>query len=232
LQDLDIDADLQEIVADTSSLSSDMTSWLDDPKCALDPVDLQKHGFLLLQRCLAFLSNSNTSRSPVDQSVCLAVLIFVVRITQPADYSFRTMVSASLPRLRAALKKTRISKWSSGPDLLLWTLTIGMLAAQGSQHFDFFAQYSTTAFAEAGVDDTTPCDELLARMKGCLWLSSLMDQDVRKLWARIEIGGGGEEMRGIKEEQDKSLFNHVITPHEDDRAEAAVGRLTSTRFFT
>jgi hypothetical protein len=232
LQGLDIDADLQEIVADTSSLSSDMTSWLDDSKCALDPIDLQQHGFLLLQRCLALLLNSNTSRSPIDQSVCLAVLIFVVRITQPADYGFRTMVSSSIPRLRAALKKTSISKWSRAPDLLLWTLTIGTLAAQESQHFDFFAQYSTAALAEAGVDDTTPCDELLARMKGCLWLSSLMDQDVRKLWARIGIGRADEEMRGIKEEQDESPVSHVTTPDEDDRDEAAVGRLTSMRFFT
>jgi hypothetical protein len=59
-----------------------------------------------------------------------------------------------------------------------------------------------------------------------------MDQDVRKLWARIGIGRADEEMRGIKEEQDESPVSHVTTPDEDDRDEAAVGRLTSMRFFT
>jgi len=232
LQDLKIDTDLQDIVADASLLSSDMASWLDDPKCPLDPIELQKHGFLLLQRSLEFLSESKTPKPPLDQCVCLSVMIFVIRITQPADYNFKTMVAAAVPRLREALKKTSISKWSSSTDLFLWVLTIGSLAAQGSAHMSFFAQYSTVAFADAGFDDNTSCEELLSRMKKCLWLSSLMDNDVEKLWARIGIATGGEESPRIEEERDSSMASssHVSSPDGTD--EAAVGRLTSTRFFT
>ncbi|KAF2501455.1 hypothetical protein BU16DRAFT_613350 [Lophium mytilinum] len=229
-RDLNLDIDLQDIAADVSLLSSDMTSWLDDPNCPLDPIELQKHGFLLLQRCLAFLDESTAPKSPLEQCVCLALIIFVIRITQPADYSFKTMVAASLPRLREALKKTSIFSWSDSPDILLWVLTLGTLAAQGSQHMGFFTRYSTVAFADAGVDSNTSCEDLLARMKRCLWHSSLMDNAVKKLWVKFGLAKSGDEGPVEDDELDTDTVSHVSSPDGID--EAAVGRLTSTRFFT
>ncbi|KAF2815045.1 uncharacterized protein BDZ99DRAFT_435125 [Mytilinidion resinicola] len=230
LRDLKIDVNLRDIAADVSLLSSDMTSWLDDPKCPLDPVELQKHGFLLLQRCLAFLDESIAPKSPLEQSVCLAIMIFVIRITQPTDVNFKTMISASLPRLREALKKTSIFKWSDSPDILLWVLTLGTLAAQGSPHMGFFTQYSTVAFADAGIDNNTSCDELLARMKMCLWQSSLMDNAVKKLWVKIGIAKGDDEWLVVDDEPDTETVSHMSSP--DGQSETTVASLTSTRFFS
>lgn len=232
LQDLEVDIDLQDIVADASLLSSDMKSWLDDPRCPLDPVELQKHGFLLVQRCLAFLAEPDILKAPLNQCISLSVMIFVIRITQPADYSFKTMVAAPIRRLREALKKTSIFKWSKATDLLLWVLTIGALAAQGTPNMDFFTQYSTVAFADAGVDDNTSCEELLERMKKCLWHSLLMDNDVKRVWARIGIATGGKESPILEDEYESPLVSPPIVTTSDGTDEAAVGRLTSTRFFT
>lgn len=231
LRYLDIEGELQDLASDAASLSVDMTSWLDDPKCILDPVQLQTHGFLLLQRCLAFLSTSSSTIQPLDHSLCLAILIFVVRITQPADYSFHAMATASVPRLRVALKKAPVSEWANAPDVLLWILTIGSLAAQGTQHFDFFAQTSAAAFASADIDETTSRDKLMARMKSILWLDSLMDAPARKLWTQLGVTKSPDSIHFVEEEEDqKTGVTGPLTP--DDKDEAAVGRLTSTRFFT
>lgn len=162
-------------------------------------------------------------RSPVDQSLCLALMIFLVTISLPYDPSHRPMVLTPVKKLRAALTKGSIFRWAKSQDLLLWTLTIGALAAQGTSESSFFTQYSSVAFADAGFDDKTNADELLDRMRKCLWVPLLLDDEAKKLWVRMGLVKGGR----VEEVQDESgILNHDVK--DDD----IVGLLTSARFFS
>jgi hypothetical protein len=227
-RDLKIDADLLEIIADAIAYSSDVTFWFDDPRCPLDPLELQKHASLLHYRFFDWYDRSADVRNTLDQCICLSLLIFTVRISQPDGQTYRPMMVTTVQRLREALKKTNIFKWSRAPDLLLWTLTIGALGAQGSPEMGFFAQYCSVAFADAGFGEDTTCDELLARMRKLLWICSLLDSDVEKLWARIGITKPREEDLAEAEAED-DFEGPLKSPGIKDEA---VGLLTSKRFFT
>ncbi|OCL12690.1 hypothetical protein AOQ84DRAFT_284670 [Glonium stellatum] len=225
-KDVKADADLLEIIVDVIAYSSDVTFWFDDPRCPLDPLELQKHASLLHYRLFDWYDRSAEVRNTLDQCICLSLLIFAVRISQPADQTYRSIMVTTVQRLREALKKTNIFKWAKAPDLLLWTLTIGTLAAQGSPEMGFFAQYCSVAFADAGFGEDTKCEELLRRMRKLLWICSLLDKDVERLWARIGVAKASDE--GVPEAED-DLEEPLKSP---DIKDAAVGLLTSKRFFT
>jgi len=225
-KDLKIDVDLLEITADVVAYSSDVTFWFDDPRCPLDPLELQKHVSLLHYRLFDWYDRSAEVRNTLDQCICLSLLVFTVRVSQPAGQTYRSVTVTTVQRLREALKKTNIFKWAKAPDLLLWTLTIGALGAQGSPEMDFFAQYCSVAFADAGFDNDTTCDELLSRMRKLLWICTLLDKDVERLWARIGVAKPREE--DVTEAEDD--FEETLKRPEIK--DEAVGLLTSKRFFT
>ena len=225
-KDLKIDVDLLQIIADVIAYSSDVTFWFDDPRCSLDPLELQKHVSLLNYRLFDWYDRSAEVRNTLDQCICLSFLVFTVRVSQPAGQTYRSIMATTVQRLREALKKTNIFKWAKAPDLLLWTLTIGALGAQGSPEMDFFAQYCSVAFADAGFDNDTTCDELLARMRKLLWICTLLDKDVERLWARI---GVAKPREGDIAEAEDDFEEPLKSPKIKDDA---VGLLTSKRFFT
>jgi hypothetical protein len=203
-----------------------MSSWFEDKKCPLDPLELQKHACLLNYRLYNWYSTPGKGgtgeRSPVDQSVCLALIIFLVKASSPYDPSYRAIILTSMKKLREALTKAPIFRWAKSPDLLLWTLTMGALAAQGTVEASFFTPYSSLAFADAGFDGETSADELLARMRRLIWIPLLFDDEVTSLWIQMGIAKGESPGADIEE----GLGSPDIK--EDD----VVGLLTSTRFFS
>lgn len=228
-RDLKLDPDLFEIISNIVVFTGDISAWYEDRKCPVDPLELQKHACLLNYRLFDWYmkpievtdEESKDERSPIDQSICLALIIFVVNITQPFDPSYRAVILTTVKKLRAALTKGSIFRWAKSPDLLLWTLTMGALAAQGSSEAQFFSQYCSVAFADAGFDEKTSADELLGRMKKGLWIPMLLDDEVKRLWVRMGLAKG--EGIDINEEA-------LVSPEikEDD----VVGLLTTTRFFS
>jgi hypothetical protein len=132
------------------------------------------------------------------------------------------MIFTTAKRLRVALTRGSIFRWAKSQDLLLWTLTMGALAAQGTAESAFFSQYCSVAFAGAGFDNKTNVDELLQRMKKCLWIPLLFDAEAKKLWVQTGLAKGEEVVDAPQKEE--------INP--DIKDDDVVGLLTSTRFFS
>lgn len=222
-RDLKICPDLFDIVSNIVMFTADMASWFEDRRCPVDPLELQKHASLLMYRLIDWFikEDEEGKRSPVDQSICLGVLIFLVKASQPYDPSYHAMILTTVKKLRTSLTKGSIFRWAASPDLLLWTLTMGSLAAQGSAESGFFAQYCSVAFADAGFDEKTNAEELLDRMRKGLWIPMVFDDEVKTLWVQMGLVKG-EEADEVREEG-------LVSPEikEDD----VVGLLTSTRFF-
>ncbi|KAF2115863.1 hypothetical protein BDV96DRAFT_492097 [Lophiotrema nucula] len=223
-RDMKPDSDLLDIIDNIVVFVGDLSAWYEDRKCPLDPLELQKHVYLLIYRLFHWYSQGEAERTPLDQSICLGLLVFLVRAGNGYDPSYKAIILLTVKKLRGALSKGSIFGWANSPDLLLWTLTMGALAAQGTSEAGFFTQYCSVAFADAGLDSTTSVDELLKRMKKCLWIPLLFDEDVKKLWIQIGLAKGGEKK--AYEVQEGGLLSPDLK--EDD----VVGLLTSTRFFT
>jgi hypothetical protein len=225
--DLGLDPELSEITSTIVVFTGDMSLWYEDKICPVDALELQRHACLLTYRLFEWYTThvsdewgGEDTSSPVEQSICLALLVFVLKISNPFD-PLQALILTPVKKLRAALSKGSLSSWAKSPDLLLWTLTIGSLAAQGTAESSFFTQYSFVAFSHAGLADRTSAEELLRRMKTCLWVPWLLDEEATRLWAKTGL------VRGRVEEQ---MDDGMLSP--EIREDIAVGLLTSHRFFT
>ncbi|KAF2262586.1 hypothetical protein CC78DRAFT_534629 [Lojkania enalia] len=224
-RDLRLDRELYDIIFNIAVFTGDLGHWFEDRKCPFDPLELQKHACLLMYALFNWYAEGGKERTPLDQSVCLGLLIFVVKASHPYDPSYRAIILTTVKKLRAALTTTSIFRWAKSPDLLLWTLTMGAVAAQGSSEVAFFSQYCSVAFADAGCDETT-AEELLERMKKCLWIPNVFDEEVKRLWTQMGLVKGEEEDQNeMPNGQEGGLISPEI--NEDD----IVGMLTSARFF-
>ncbi|KAF2865894.1 fungal-specific transcription factor domain-containing protein [Massariosphaeria phaeospora] len=234
-RDLKLDADLLDIIDDITVFVGDISSWFKDPTCLFDPIELQKHGCLLMYRLFDWYSkdedsNGDTSRtkdtrhtdSPIDASISLALLIFLTRTAQPLDPSYRSIILTTVRKLRAALTTGSSFRWAKSPDLLLWTLTMGALAAQGSTEAKFFTKYCEVAFADAGVGVMSNADNLLKRLGKCLWIPMVFDDEVRALLTLIGVG---------KQEEAGQVLQKDELATEELKENEVVGLLTSHRFF-
>ena len=172
-RELKLDADLYSIIPDIVTYTGDVSSWFSDKTCPLDPLELQKHACLLNYRLFDWYmipseNNSVQERSPIDQSICLTLIIFLIKISHPFNPSYPAFVLTPVRKLRAALSSTSIFRWAKSPTLLLWVLTMGAQAAYGSAEYGFFVQYCSVAFADQGFDGNGSAEELLEKMRGVL----------------------------------------------------------------
>lgn len=201
----------------------DLNVWNDDANCPVDPIEMQKHVCLLVYRLFDWYKLGEegrvSERNPVDQCVCLALVIFLT-IAYNQNYTF--MVYAASQRLKAALEKCILFRWANAPDLLMWTLTMGGLATRGTDGFEFFRKYCVMAFEDQGFSAATNAEEVLDRMRKCLWLTKL-DNDVKSLWAQMGICKGDEFALEMLESGYKSP--------DQIKKEDIVGGLTNERFF-
>jgi hypothetical protein len=222
-RDLKLCPDLFDIISNIVVFTGDLSSWLEDRRCPVDPLELQKHASLLEYRLIDWFikEGEEEKRNPIDQSICLGLLIFLVKASQPYDPSYRAMILTTVKKLRTALTKVSIFRWADSSDLLLWTLTMGALAAQGSTETGFFARYCGVAFVDAGFDEQTNAEELLDRMRKGLWIPMLFDEEAKSLWVKMGLLRG-EEVAGAED--------GMMSP--EIKEEEVVGMLTSTRFFS
>lgn len=187
----------------------------------MSPLELQKHVCLLMYRLFDWYKQGEEDRgiqrNPVDQSICLALLIFLVRAYED---SYLGMVHTAGSKLEVCLGRC-VLRWGKAPDLLMWTLTMGALATQGTTEFAFFKRYCGVAFADQGFNEFTNAEELLDRMRKCLWLPKL-DEEVKRLWAHIGFCKGEEVMETIETGP---------TSPKGIKDNEVVGSLTSNRFF-
>ncbi|KAF2019607.1 hypothetical protein BU24DRAFT_342963 [Aaosphaeria arxii CBS 175.79] len=224
-RDLKLDDLLQTIIGDIVVFTGDLSAWYEDSKCPVDPLELQKHSCLLQYRLFTWYSEAlplGEERNPIDQSVCLALIIFLVKTSQPFDPSYRAMIVTTVKKLRESLARETIFRWAKSQELLLWTLTLGEMAAQGSSQAGSFFHYCPLIFPDTGLDNKPTAQELLDRMKKCLWVPMLFDDEVSRLWIKMGVAKGAQ--------MDGADGAGMLSPQIDK--DDVVGLMTNTRFFS
>ncbi|KAF1842458.1 uncharacterized protein K460DRAFT_359066 [Cucurbitaria berberidis CBS 394.84] len=241
-QNLSIGRALFDIVSTITIFVSDLTAWYESGICPVDSFELQKHASLLMYRLFDWYEQNaryqDQSATLVDQSICLALLIFMVNATEPNALSFGSRLSKTVTKLRKSLQRVPLLRWTNAPDILLWTLTMGALGAKGlpkgsratssaESELSFFTQYSYTAFL--GHDNSvasTDLELLLEKMRTCLWIPSIFDVRVKRLWesmglCKAEVWEWEELSSSSEGDKDQVV---------DD--EYALGQSTTLRFFS
>ncbi|KAF2444629.1 hypothetical protein P171DRAFT_484726 [Karstenula rhodostoma CBS 690.94] len=220
---LKLDPDLYDLISNIVVFVGDLNVWNDNRKCPVDPIEMQKHICLLVYRLFDWYKRGEEDpslpRQPVDQSLCLALTIFLI---VAYNQNYGPMVYAASQRLKAALEKCLFFNWANAADLLTWTLTMGGLATRGTDDFEFYRQYSIGAFKSQGFAEDTNPEEVLDRMRKCLWLGKL-DKHVKDMWAEMGICRGEDVM-------DMSSPSEMKSP-DRIKKEDIVGGLTNERFF-
>lgn len=239
VQVLDLDPALLNVIHSVHLFSSDLANWYTQDQAIplLSPFELQKHACLLMYRLFDWYqlgeelkSAGGPGRNPVDQSICLAYLIFLVFATEPHAQSFGSRLSKTVTKLRQALEVIMVEQWTNVPDLLLWTLTMGAMGAKGlprpqqssASEYGFFVQYFHLTFVSKGHDSSTTAGSLLRRLQHCPWISSIFDTRARRMWAQVGLCRA-------------DLTNVYDSSSEEEEAsvgdEHAVGQSTTARFF-
>jgi len=175
---------LTEHVELVLTLIADLNVWFSDPSAPLDPLDIQNFSCVLECMLLKWLRENETHISPLEDALCVALLIFTVRTTEAlqrrADVHLLHLQASK--RLEKALNCTTRPQWQYCPDLLLWILSIGAISAEGSVESTWFIYQASLACGEFGI---TSAEALLARLHLCGWVSYKLNEAVRFLWGRI-----------------------------------------------
>jgi hypothetical protein len=182
---------------------------------------------LLLYRLFEWYQRSEeagcTSANAVGQSVCLALLVFMVNATEPNAGAVGRRLAKTVGRLRQALRQVPAYRWTSAPELLCWVLTMGALGARSLHREEsnaaFFKEQIQMAFVREGVEST---DRLMDMLRTGLWIPSVFDERVRVLWVAMGLcGAEGVEVEDVSSSEG-----------EQGEDEYALGQSTTLRFFT
>ncbi|EFQ88135.1 hypothetical protein PTT_16130 [Pyrenophora teres f. teres 0-1] len=235
---LGIDRGLFKVISTMAVFISDLTSWYDTGTCPVDPLDLQKHASLLLYRLFNWYDNNqyglnqrDNPQSTVSESICLALMIFMVIATEPNAQPLGCRLSRVTTKLHDTLQHVPNYKWSNAPDLLFWTLTIGALGAKsmtkgfransGQITLPYFTQYCRNV---VGPQVMFSGDEMLGRVKSCLWVPCIFDERAKRLWTNM-----GLCKAEVLDVEDTSTSSEGEREQIDD--EYALGQSTAMRFF-
>jgi hypothetical protein len=238
-RELDIDRSLLKIIFAVTVFVADLAEWYENGSCLIDSLDLQKHASLLTYRLFDWYKQNEhgaiggyTTANSLDQSVCLALLIFMVNATEPQAGSFGSRLSKVVEKLRQSLRYVPLSRWTNTTHLLLWILTMGALGAKSlprshkspddDPRLSFFKDHISLAFNCDGLSHPRVVDELLDRMQSCLWIPSVFNARVRLLWVSM----------GVREATMTGLDDISSSEGEQVDDEYALGQSTTLRFFT
>lgn len=175
---------LTALVEYTLILIADLNIWFSDAESPLDPLDIQNFSCVLECLLLQWIRDNDNLFSPLENALCVALLIFTVRVTEAlqrrSDMHLLHLVASK--RLEKALNATSRSEWTRCPDLLLWILAIGTISAEGSPDSAWFVYQTSLACAEFCIGST---ESFLGRLHLCGWVSFKLDEAVHHLWERI-----------------------------------------------
>ncbi|KAF2468082.1 uncharacterized protein BDR25DRAFT_57438 [Lindgomyces ingoldianus] len=175
---------LTELVESALVLIADLNVWFGDPDSPLDPLDIQNFSCGLECLLLKWLHDNENQLCPLEDGLCVALLIFTVRTTEAlqrrSDIHLLHIVASK--RLEKALSATSRYEWTPCPDLLLWILAIGAISAEGSPECSWFVYQVSLACEEFGIFSA---ETLLGRLHLCGWVSFKLGEAVHSLWDRI-----------------------------------------------
>lgn len=175
---------LTEHVELVLTLIADLNVWFGDPNSPLDPLDIQNFSCVLECMLLKWLRENETLITPLEDALCVALLIFTVRTTEALQRraDVHLLHFAASKRLEKALNCTTRPEWQFCPDLLLWILSIGAISAEGSPESSWFVYQTSLACNEFGI---LSAEALVARLHLCGWVSYKLNEAVCLLWGRI-----------------------------------------------
>lgn len=238
-QYLDIDPTLSRINSSITAFTADLNTWYDNRPGSLvrDALELQKHSCLLMYRLFDYYYQGEESevtgkpgRRLADQTVCLALLIFVIIVTEPDASSVGPRFTQAVTRLRAALERIPTTHWKESTALLLWIVTLATLGAKklprlqrdhDSDYFFFIQYFKSASEPEAHADIRT--EELLNTMlETCPWVAFILDTRAKRLWSGMGLCAA--EAMEVVESSSEDEGQPVDS-------EYAVGQSTALRFF-
>jgi hypothetical protein len=163
-----VDASLTELVKSVLILIADLNEWFSNANNILDPLDIQNYSCILECVSLKWLCDNENLHTPLENALCIAVLIFTVRTTEalkgrPIVHMLHFVASK---RFEQALNCIVRSDWQLCPDLLIWILSIGAISANGSPESDWFVYQVSLACGEVAISSV---DTLLIRLQHCGW---------------------------------------------------------------
>ncbi|KAF2204629.1 hypothetical protein GQ43DRAFT_364266 [Delitschia confertaspora ATCC 74209] len=181
-----IQPSLITLVESVLVLMADLNACFGDPQSPLDPFEIQNFSYVLESLLLHWLQENSHSglAKPLEDALCVALLIFTVRTTEALDrrYQNHHLHFVASKRLQKALCATNRHEWLPSPDLLLWILSIGSISADGSPDRLWFIYQTSLACAEFGIESEA---SLLARLHQCGWVSFKLDEAATELWEGI-----------------------------------------------
>jgi hypothetical protein len=175
---------LNALVESVLILIADLNVWFSDPESPLDPLDIQNFSCVLECSLLTWLRENEHLVTPLEDALCVALLIFTVRTTEAMKLQSHVHLLhfAASKRLEKALNCTIRSEWQYCPDLLLWILCIGAISAEPSPDSTWFVYQTSLACAEFGI---LSAEALLGRLHLCGWVSYKLNEAVCHLWNRV-----------------------------------------------
>lgn len=138
----------------------------------------------------------------------------------------------TVTKLRKSLQDLPLYVWSRAPNVLFRELTMGALGAKSLSKSDrarkqdpdisFFEEHIRLAFPGEQLDHNTFVEQLLDRVRTCLWISSVFDVRASRLWISIGLCGSS-----VVELEDLSSNDG-----EQVEVEYALGQSTTLKFFS
>ncbi|RAR04167.1 hypothetical protein DDE83_007949 [Stemphylium lycopersici] len=179
-----VKASLNVLVESVLVLIADLNVWFSDPESPLDPLDIQNFACVLECSLLSWLREHEHLVTPLEDALCVALLIFTVRTTEAMKLQSHVHLLhfAASKRLEKALNCTIRTEWQHCPDLLLWILSIGAISAEPSPGSTWFVYQTSLACEEFGI---LSAEALLERLHLCGWVSYKLNEAVCHLWKRV-----------------------------------------------
>lgn len=175
---------LTALVESVLVLTADLNVWYSDPESPLDPLDIQNFSCALECLLLDWLREHESSVTPLEDALCVALLIFTVRTTEAMKLQTgaHLLHFAASKRLQKALNCTTCDEWQTCPDLLLWVLSIGAISADGSGDSPWYVHQTSLACETFNIYSA---ETLLERLHYCGWVNYKLNEAVHYLWERI-----------------------------------------------
>ncbi|KAI9723188.1 MAG: hypothetical protein M1828_004291 [Chrysothrix sp. TS-e1954] len=174
---------LATIANDVCYYAAELDEWYTRSPAHIDPIKLQSWGVVLQSRLQEWLENPSllTQRQASEECLCLALLMFVTKITMTRDRGFDPIHFAILGRLKDALLRSSGHEWSSMPLALVWVLTIGGLCSVGSADESWFATHFRGACQLFSI---WTVDEVKSYASQLYWMDTRLHQPLETFWWR------------------------------------------------
>ena len=174
---------LANIANDICFYVTELDEWYKGSPSHIDPIQLQSWGVSLQSRLQDWLESPSqlTRRQASEESLCLALLAFVTKITMTRDRGFDPVQIAVLGRLKDALMRSTGQEWSNMPLALFWVLSMGGICSISSVEESWFATHFRGACQLFSI---WSLEEVTSYVSQLYWMDSRLQEPLEAFWWR------------------------------------------------